>query len=109
MSKKLVIIRVQPRDQSISRTAIPHTIPGIRHALLSKQVEHKTLLDVKGKPLIAVFDPRKQDDDSIPGWRMRGGKIIRGLSVLIGYEQRRGGAMNCPVDLEWAQSRIIWE
>lgn len=106
------IIRIDPYKRSIAKIKFKcgrNAVPEVKRILRAQTVGHqelqRVLLSGNEAPLIvaAGLDIEKTE----PGWRLRGGEVTVGISMLFG-KGAGGGMIDVPVDVEWVKRSIVW-
>jgi hypothetical protein len=124
MNKSIVIIRLDPLHQTITKLRKEfgrNAMPAVRQVLRAKtsdKIGWHRLIDIDEKRL---FKPDGSDGGPTSlvaagflnvqreqrRWQFRGCDDHAGVGFLFG-QGIGGGMVDCPVDLEWVNSRIQW-
>jgi hypothetical protein len=110
MKKKhdIVILRVDPIRKTVASMKIrigSNATNQVRRLCNANKVGWRELLPVDG--VVLTVAGALEVDESMKGWRLRGGEDTAGIGVLFGHGPNHG-MVDCPVTAEWIRSRISW-
>lgn len=127
MAKTIVVILVNPAKRTVARLAIKPSLRAVRLLLgAAGEINARRLVaDVNGEDLFVGSRTNVARDHQFKEWRIRGGENTVGEGVLFGaftvrtaqHARETGkpvgtkvydGMWNCPVDVAWVESRIVW-
>jgi hypothetical protein len=106
--KSVRILRVDPNRRTVATMflrAVKDATPQLRKLVRANDIGSREIMQIDGKPLMCIAGLAV--DESMKGWRMRGGDDTGGVAVLTGRNEANV-LIDVPISREWILSRLEW-
>ena len=102
------MIRIDPKTQAIAKIRKKvgkDATKLVRDIVRAREIQAHQLINIGDTALIVAA--AVQVEEGTHAWRIRGCEDTAGIGLLFG-KGPGGGMIDCPVDIDWVNRRIVW-